>query len=304
MAASEGDRSDCQGDDPARMIRGCTRVIEDATESPSDRALALHMRGLAFVAKGDIDRAIADYNEAIRLNPNNGLAFNERALAYEAKGDFDRALADLNEAVKLDSGNADIHYNRGNLLMKTGDLDHAIADFNEAIRLGPANIVTITKDDAIIRLAIERIKADYYGVRGHAKFLQGKFSDAASDYARFAQFHRDEPSTILQLFLARARSGQPGGAAELQTGAAALKQPDWPFPVVELFLGRKTAVETLGTAATPDQRCQAQYYIGEWYLLRGETTAARPALQAAADTCPKSFDEYQLAQFELKRLGQ
>jgi tetratricopeptide (TPR) repeat protein len=124
--ASERDRGNCSGNDPALMIRGCTQVIEDASESDSNRALALHMRGLAYVARGDNDRAITDYNEAIRLNPTNGLTFNERGLAYKAKGDVDRAIADLNEAIRLNSGNADIHYNRGHMLMEKGDLDRAL----------------------------------------------------------------------------------------------------------------------------------------------------------------------------------
>ena len=160
------------------MIRGCTQVIEDASESNSNRALALYMRGLAYVARGDNDRAITDYNEAIRLNPTNGLTFNERGLAYKAKGDVDRAIADLNEAIRLNSGNADIHYNRGHMLMEKGDLDRAIADFDEAIRLGPNSIIAIVKDDAITRLTIDRIKANYFGIRGQAKFLLTSFADA------------------------------------------------------------------------------------------------------------------------------
>ena len=82
------------------MIRGCTQVIEDASESDSNRALALY-RGLAYVARGDNDRAITDYNEAIRLNPTNGLTFNERGLAYKAKGDVDRAIADYDQAIQI-----------------------------------------------------------------------------------------------------------------------------------------------------------------------------------------------------------
>jgi tetratricopeptide (TPR) repeat protein len=175
--ASERDRGDCSGNDPALMIRGCTQVIEDASESDSNRALALY-RGLAYVARGDNDRAITDYNEAIRLNPTNGLTFNERGLAYKAKGDVDRAIADLNEAIRLNSGNADIHYNRGHMLMEKGDLDRAIADFDEAIRLGPNSIIAIAKDDAITRLTIDRIKANYFGIRGQAKFLLTSFADA------------------------------------------------------------------------------------------------------------------------------
>jgi lipoprotein NlpI len=114
----------------------------------------------------------------------------------------------------------------------------------------------------------------------------------ASDYARFIQFHPDEPYVVLRLYLARARSGLQTGATELQSNASALKQSDWPFPVVELFLGRRTATATLAAATKPDERCEAQYYIGEWYLLHDDKTCAPPALEAAADTCPKNFDEY------------
>jgi hypothetical protein len=50
-AAGERDRGDCSGNDPALMIRGCTQVIEDASEGDLNRALALYMRGLAYVAR-------------------------------------------------------------------------------------------------------------------------------------------------------------------------------------------------------------------------------------------------------------
>jgi hypothetical protein len=78
----------------------------------------------------------------------------------------------------------------------------------------------------------------------------------------------------------------------LQSNASALKQSDWPFPAVELFLGRRTATATLAAATKPDERCEAQYYIGEWYLLHDDKTCAPPALEAAAGPCPKNFDEY------------
>jgi Tfp pilus assembly protein PilF len=50
--------------------------------------------------KGDNDRAIADYNEAIRRDPNSALAFDNRGTAYLKKGDNDRAIADYNEAIR------------------------------------------------------------------------------------------------------------------------------------------------------------------------------------------------------------
>ena len=51
---------------------------------------------------GNDHRAIADYNEAIRLDPKSTLAFIGRGDAFTNKGDHDRALADYNEAVRLD----------------------------------------------------------------------------------------------------------------------------------------------------------------------------------------------------------
>ena len=52
--------------------------------------------------KGDNDRAIADFNEAIRLDPKSSLTFRNRGDAYTDKGDHDRALADYSEAIRLD----------------------------------------------------------------------------------------------------------------------------------------------------------------------------------------------------------
>jgi tetratricopeptide (TPR) repeat protein len=57
-------------------------------------------RGVAYHGKQDIDRAIADYSEALRLYPMSLTALNSRAKAYEAKGDKDRAKADA-DAAKL-----------------------------------------------------------------------------------------------------------------------------------------------------------------------------------------------------------
>ena len=56
---------------------------------PKD-AVTLNNRGFAYQSKGDYDRAIADLNEAIRLDPKLALAYNRRGLAYHHMGDYDR----------------------------------------------------------------------------------------------------------------------------------------------------------------------------------------------------------------------
>jgi lipoprotein NlpI len=102
-------------------------------------------------------------------------------------------------------------------------------------------------------------------------------------------------------YLARERAGE-NAREELEANASRLKSADWPYPVVELYLGRRSPADLLSAVSGPDERCEAQFYIGEWDLLGGNNTAAAAALQIAADTCSKDFDEYTGALAELKRL--
>jgi tetratricopeptide (TPR) repeat protein len=44
-----------------------------------------------------------DFTEAIRLNPKDAVTYNRRGIAYYMKGDYDRAIADFTEALRIDT---------------------------------------------------------------------------------------------------------------------------------------------------------------------------------------------------------
>ena len=67
-----------------------------------------------------LEIAIADYNEAIQLDPGSALAYNGRGIAWRDKKDYDKAIADYNEAIRLDPGYAFAYYNRGVAFLLTG----------------------------------------------------------------------------------------------------------------------------------------------------------------------------------------
>jgi tetratricopeptide (TPR) repeat protein len=112
--------------------------------SVAERSRAAFNQGRAALDRGDFDRAIADFSEAIRLEPRypgsfngRGIAYNNRGLAYGNKKDFDLAIGDFSEAIRLNPTDAIAFNSRGHAFAQKKDLDSAIADFNEAIRLEP-----------------------------------------------------------------------------------------------------------------------------------------------------------------------
>ena len=107
------------------------------SSSIANYAVALYNRGNAYYEKKDYDRAIADYDAAIKLNPNYAAAYNSRGLAYDEKRDSDRAIADFSQSIKLNPNDPLVYNNRGFAYRNKGDTDRAIADYQQAIKLDP-----------------------------------------------------------------------------------------------------------------------------------------------------------------------
>ncbi|KAB8335825.1 tetratricopeptide repeat protein [Scytonema tolypothrichoides VB-61278] len=78
---------------------------------------------------------MADYNQAIKLDPNYATAYDGRCELYRTKKDYDRAIADCNQAIKLDSNLTDAYYNRGLVYKNKGNKDKAIQDLKKILQL-------------------------------------------------------------------------------------------------------------------------------------------------------------------------
>ena len=92
------DKSDCRaGKDADVRIKACSAVIQ----SDAKDATAYHNRGAALQSKGDLDKAMADYDQAISLKPDYASAYDSRARIFVAKGDYTRAVADVTKAGEL-----------------------------------------------------------------------------------------------------------------------------------------------------------------------------------------------------------
>ena len=111
--------------------------LDEAIRLDSRNVSAYNDRGLIWHEKREYNKAIADFEKAIRLDPKNDVTYANRGDAYNAKKEWDKALADYSRAIRLNPKNAVSYNNRGSSWWHKKEYDKAIADYNEAIRLDP-----------------------------------------------------------------------------------------------------------------------------------------------------------------------
>jgi tetratricopeptide (TPR) repeat protein len=144
----------CPATDPDVSINGCTAMIQSGHETQQKLAIDFYNRGLAYLLKDQYDRAIEDFDQAIRINPNYALAFNSRGHTYFGKGLGACRPASLRPCA-----------------LAVAQYDRAIEDFDQAIRLNP--------NDAMAAWA--------YGERSTVKSVKGDFAGPAADLAKATQ---------------------------------------------------------------------------------------------------------------------
>jgi len=120
-------------------IEGCTAVIKTGDKILRNLATAYNNRGVAYRVKANYAQAIDDFNEAIRLVPDNANAFNNRGVAYRNMGDLDRAVADYDQAIRIKPDYVAAFYNRGLALTDKREYAKAISDFTAVLRVDPKN---------------------------------------------------------------------------------------------------------------------------------------------------------------------
>jgi len=305
------------GASPDQRIASCTALIQSGDESENDLVGDFVNRGNARLDREEYDLAIADYDEVLKHQPANAIVWYDRGTAYRLKKEFDKAIADYGRAIVLNPRYEDAFVNRGVAHAAKGETDLAIADYTTALLLDASDIAAyrdrgdayVDKDDLGLARqdydeALRRAPADAdtFRSRGYLHFYAGDFPAAAADLARVVTAQPDDVYAMLWAYLAAARTDAAGARASL-SAAAARAGSAWPRPVVDLFLGGSTVDALLAAATSPSQRCEAQFYGGEWKLRQGDRAAATAALKAAMDGCPKTFIEYKGARAELKRLG-
>ena len=313
--------------DPGEAIAACSKIIAGGGEAGS-LPFALLARGDAYRKLGDRAAALADYNESIRLLPDNYLAFLSRGALYSQADNLALAIADYSEVIRLKSeGVPSAYQHRGMLYAQAGDPTRAIADFTKVMAilkglgLGPSGLIYMFRGGAYLqagdtnRAVVDYTQAitgpgDYVGwghwSRGGALFVAGSFAEAEVDFKKALAATPDAAEYALWLDIAQRRGKRPGSIA---ANKSRLDPDKWPAPIVRFFLGKATPDDVRAAANDPDpaerrgQDCYIGLFLGEYATLQGNSAEAQSALfQQAADTCNRPTVEHAIAEAELRRL--
>lgn len=247
---------------------------------------------IAYVREGEIFMAEQQYDEALKVFAD-GLAaswytmhfYTLRSEAYRISGRFAEAKKEDDAAIARDKDYAPAYLERGKVLRDSGDLSGANSDFRTAAGLDI--------DDPDFKLSL-----------GIAQWEIGKFDDAIHSFKRASGDDDQTRYAFLWLYVANIKERWP--EHDLSEKAAKIGQQNWPGPIIGLIAGSKTVDDVFAMAKQDDRGggkfCEANFYVGEWQLAQGNNAEGKRFLDAAAQACAPTSEEFTAAKFDLNRL--
>lgn len=135
--------TDCLSEDLERRIPGCSAIIDNPSASAADKSQAYAIRALTLSIKGLYERAIGDYDQAIRLDPNFAVALNNRAWAYFKWGRAPVGLADVEKSLQVNPLSEHTWDTRAHIRQVMGNHAGAFSDYEQAVNLGGERMVKL-----------------------------------------------------------------------------------------------------------------------------------------------------------------
>jgi tetratricopeptide (TPR) repeat protein len=134
-----------------RAICASVVTVTEIEKGFSDFTYTREGKSLTAEQEAAFNRAIADYTQAILLDPNYALAYYARGVACLAKEmDYDQAIADFTQAIRLFPTEALGYVLRGKVYEHKGDYNRSIADYEASLRIEP--------NDTDVRDSLERVR--------------------------------------------------------------------------------------------------------------------------------------------------
>lgn len=254
-------------------------VRSDLTHRLQDQRLGLIKKTTETIGAGKI--AGADLANAYCF----------RAVAQADLGRYEEALQDANTGVRLAPNTAPPLSCRADIYSRTGQFEKSLTDYSNAIALGGGS-------DGVA-----------YRWRGLAKFYAGRIEEAHADFVKASELGDKETRLFSEVWVVTTcgRLGKPV-PQDLVKRVAAEARGDWPRAALAMMTGALSPDEMFRSLDKKegDERqmalTEANFYLGQYYLVRGETKKAQAAFEKTRELGVIDYIEYIVAKFELERL--
>lgn len=185
----------------------CETLWSHALAVTSKNYLAHYNLGSAFLKKGELDKAIAHFQESIEIKPDYVEAYGNLGLAHLQKREPDEAIRYFSKALERSPDLADLHNNFGNALAQKAQPKEAIAHYEKALQIKPDY-------------------ADVHNNFGSALMQMGQVDEAIFHFRKALEIKPEMAEVHNNLGLALRQTGQPDKAIAHFLKAAELRPDD------------------------------------------------------------------------------
>ena len=199
-----------------------SKAIELSRDATT-QARSLYNRALLrYYHLGEHEKGLADFTQAIKLDPGFAMAYRARGAVYREQERWEEAARDYSKAIELEPGNAGAYSGRGDVYTQLGKLEEALQDYNKAIEL----------------------KLDDFGAylrRGNAYYRLEQFAKALPDFSKAIELEPNDAGAYVGRGSAYTRLGQFEKAFQNYNKAIELEPGN-----AGAYLGRGDAYVQLG----------------------------------------------------------
>jgi tetratricopeptide (TPR) repeat protein len=169
--------------------------------NPAPKAAALIDAGKRAALGDDLEKAVADFTEAVRIDPNHPSGYTERGQALFKLGETDRAIADYSAALKKDPNFGPALRGRAMANLYRGSTEVAFTDLSKAIQIAEIDPARLPPLELFYA---RRSRANIFGTKAKP---EGEVADCT---ALIDSYKRDKAlkSALIEVY-------QPDGAANL-----------------------------------------------------------------------------------------
>lgn len=264
-------------------------LASGAWAAPEQVAVVQARENLLAAFQAQVDEATRALSSGGLEGQRLALQLRKRGVGYSHLQQYDLAVADFTRAIELDGFNPQFYQDRAISYLRQRDFARASTDLDMVLGLDRDNFGGLRE-------------------KGRVAFYQGDF-DRAAQYFLQASRVVDRDGQIyaaLWVNLAAQRAGKPATLRVEASGGNARVR--WPVPVADLYAGTLEPERVLEMADSSNPQtflslqCEAQFYLGQYYLMKGRKDDARASFQAAVDTGKTDYMEYDWSVRELELL--